>query len=82
LTTDIIFTDETVNNQGPCFWPHPPYLVAGFSDMHAEAVRVPDPVYKSALKPAASAGHGEGFIIMMWQVLDTRDYKRIRAIFP
>jgi hypothetical protein len=49
--------------------------------MHAEAVKIPDPVYKAALKPTAAASK-DGYIVMIWQCLDARNYTRIRAVFP
>lgn len=83
ITSDIVYGDDGFGLGYINVWPHgkPPFIVVGYSDSHAEAVRVPDAVYKASLK-IKTLNQGDGFIVMMFQAMDTRNFTRIKAVFP
>jgi hypothetical protein len=82
LTSDIICADAGVGGSDMLVWSHdkPPFVVTGFSDGHAEPVRIPDSVYKLTLqKLGASLGNSDKMCLGVFQACDSKDFKPLEA---
>jgi type II secretory pathway pseudopilin PulG len=83
LTSDIVYGDDGFGAGYINVWSHakPAFYCVGYSDNHVEAIRVPEYVYKGSMK-VNSLNAGDNFMVMLWQAAETRNFSRIKLIFP
>jgi hypothetical protein len=80
ITSDVICADALLGGNDILVWSHdrPPFVCAGFSDGHAEAVRVPDNVYKlSNQKLGPSLGRSDLMCMGIFSACDSKDFKTL-----
>jgi hypothetical protein len=86
LTSDVIYADAGFGAD-LCVWSHdkPPYVIAGYSDGHAEAVAVPQRIYTLALEKISPSSSGsllnksDAMCMGMFQACDTKDFKPLET---
>ena len=82
LTSDIICADAGVGSNDMLVWSHdrPPFVITGFSDGHAEAVRIPESIYNLATqKLGSSLGNSDRMCLGIFQACDTKDFRRLET---
>ena len=82
LTSDIVCADGGVANNDLLVWSHdrPPFVQVGFSDGHAESLRIPDNIYKLSIqKLGASLGNSDRMCLGVFQAADTKDFKKLET---
>ena len=77
LTTDVVYSEDGIGGTPMSVWSHekPPFVMAGFSDGHAEAVAIPVPLYKAQLGKIDTLNESDAFIMGIFQACDTKDFK-------
>jgi prepilin-type N-terminal cleavage/methylation domain-containing protein len=80
ITSDVLSADDGFGTQ-LSVWPHdnPSYVVAGFSDGHAESLAVPGPVYKKTIAKVRDLGKSSQLTMGMFEACDTRNFTELRT---
>jgi hypothetical protein len=82
LTSDIVCADGGVASTDMLVWSHdrPPFVQVGFSDGHAECVRIPDSVYKLSVQTLSSPlANSDRMCLGIFQAADTKDFKKLES---
>jgi prepilin-type N-terminal cleavage/methylation domain-containing protein len=87
ITSDIIYADAGFGGLDMSVWSHdqPPFVCAGYSDGHAEPVRVPEKVYKLAIRKVNPGSTGsilnksDAMCMGIFNACDTKDFKQLET---